>query len=99
MRSVRAALDLPGQEPSDAHLPVRRSARCLGEHLRAGRTPVHQREDERLKSDDAISVVTDNTDLATRTVDVLSRAALGIALEGLMVSITVSRGEQELVDE
>lgn len=47
----------------------------------------------------SVSVVTNNVELATRAVDVLSRAATGIALEGLMVSITVSRGEQEFIDE
>jgi hypothetical protein len=53
--------------------------------------------------DDAIvistSVVTDDQTLAARTVEAFARTATGLALEGLLVSVTVSRGEQDTVDE
>lgn len=51
--------------------------------------------------DDAIvvsaSVVTANEAHATRAVEAFARAATGLAFEGLLVSVTVSRGEQEEV--
>lgn len=45
------------------------------------------------------SVVTDDQTLAARAVEAFARAATGLALEGLLVSVTVSRGEQEEVDD
>lgn len=45
------------------------------------------------------SVVTDDEALATRSVEAFARTATGLALEGLLVSVTVSRGEQEEVED
>lgn len=47
----------------------------------------------------SVTVVTDDVDKVVRVVDALSRAACGVALEGLQVSVSISRGEQELVDD
>lgn len=56
-----------------------------------------------MNSDDTIvvstSVVTDEPEKAVRVVDAFARTAAGLALEGLLVSVTISKGDQETVDD
>lgn len=47
----------------------------------------------------SVSTVTEDPALAARAVEAFSRAATGLAFEGLLVSVTVSKGGQEEVSD
>lgn len=56
-----------------------------------------------MKSDDTIvvsaTVVTDEEAHAARVMEAFARAATGLALEGMLVSVTISKGQQEEVED
>ena len=45
------------------------------------------------------TVVTEDEVHAARVMEAFARAATGLALEGMLVSVTISRGEHEEIDD